>query len=389
MNFTTSLFGMDDAALEDAGAEHTAREIAQQASAWIEVRRQIDRERVALERFLEPLLAQSELRIILTGAGSSAFIGEALAPTISRALNRRVESIATTEIVAAPRLYLQTRVPTLLVSFARSGNSPESIATATLVDHLVAQHAHLVITCNRDGELCQSLRGREDAYVMTLPEMTHDRGFAMTSSFSSMLLAAAMVFGVVPELPATGLATPEQVKSHLARASELARELVALGAKRVVFLGSSVLKAIAREAALKLLELTDGRIVATAESSLGFRHGPKTILNSSTIVFMLISNDSYTRKYDLDLLRELRTDNTAARVVAVTGRVDGVSAQPDHFLFEDMHEASDLELALPMLVFAQTFALLESLALAVRPDNPSAAGTVSRVVRGVTIHSLA
>ncbi len=388
MNFTKSLFGMDGEALATAGAAHTSREIAQQANAWIDVRRQIAAERTALDEFLAPFLARPGARIILTGAGSSSFVGDALAAGLGRLAGARIESIATTDLVAAPRLYLKADVPTLLVSFARSGSSPESIASTALVDALVKDHAHLVITCNREGELCQRLATRPDAYLLVLPEMTHDQGFAMTSSFSSMLLAGALVFRGLDEPASAGIATPGNVAAQLARATVFARQLLPQSAQRVVFLGSGVLKGIAREAALKLLELTDGRIVAAADSALGFRHGPKTILNAHTIVFVMISNDPYTRKYDLDLLQELRRDKAAARVVALTGQVDEASAHPDHFLLTDMAGAGDLELALPMLLFVQVFALLSSLALALTPDSPNAAGTVSRVVRGVTIHPL-
>jgi tagatose-6-phosphate ketose/aldose isomerase len=103
---------------------------------------------------------------------------------------------------------------------------------------------------------------------------------------------------------------------------------------------------------------------------------------------MLLSNDSYTRKYDIDLLRELRSDQTALCVMAVTAQDDEVCLHPDHFLIEDMSDASDLELCLPMLLFAQVFALLRSLALSIHTDTPNPSGTVNRVVRGVTIHPL-
>lgn len=69
-----------------------------------------------------------------------------------------------------------------------------------------------------------------------------------------------------------------------------------------------------------LPNLTDGRVVSIGESPLGFRHGPKTIVNGSTLVVTLLSNDAYTRQYDLDLLRELRSDGVAGRVVALTAR---------------------------------------------------------------------
>ena len=177
---------LDEPFLASHGASHTAREIAQQPQAWRQTQALLSAERARLERFLEPLLAIPELRIILTGAGTSAYIGQCLAPTLLRLTGKRVEAIATTDLVSAPRTYLQRDVPTLLVSFARSGGSPESVAAIDLADQCLIRCHHLVITCNRQGELYRRAQGNDSRLALVLPELTHDQGFAMTSSFSSM-----------------------------------------------------------------------------------------------------------------------------------------------------------------------------------------------------------
>jgi tagatose-6-phosphate ketose/aldose isomerase len=163
--------------------------------------------------------------------------------------------------------------------------------------------------------------------------------------------------------------------------------------KRVVYLGSNELMGLAFESALKMLELTDGRVVSVGESPLGFRHGPKTILDDSALVVAFLSNDPYTRRYDLDLLSELRNDGVAGRIMALSGRpVD--PAQPDSLALGSRSDPgaaerimlTDLELCLPYVGFAQTLALLRSVSIGLTPDTPNAAGTVSRVVQGVTIY---
>jgi tagatose-6-phosphate ketose/aldose isomerase len=164
------------------------------------------------------------------------------------------------------------------------------------------------------------------------------------------------------------------------------QSLVAEGFERIVYLGASELKGLACEAALKMLELTDGRVVAMAETPLGFRHGPKTIVNRKTLVVALLANDAQARRYDLDLLAELRSDKIAGRVLALSAQQGGSTGHPDDILVPGLAEASDLGLCLPFALFAQSLALLQSLSLGIRPDNPNAAGAVSRVVRGVTIH---
>jgi tagatose-6-phosphate ketose/aldose isomerase len=160
----------------------------------------------------------------------------------------------------------------------------------------------------------------------------------------------------------------------------LAQRLVAREFQRVIYIGSNELSGLASEAALKLLELTDGQTVALAESALGFRHGPKTIINNRSLVVLMLSNDAYVRAYDEDLLAELRRDARAGEILAL-------GANGDQIRIEGMTEANDLELSLLYVLVAQTFALTQSLALGLTPDQPNAAGVVNRVVQGVTIHS--
>jgi len=289
--------------------------------------------------------------------------------------------VATTDIVSSPEQCLQPEVPTLLVSFARSGNSPESLAAVELADRLVKRSHHLVVTCAAEGTLNRRLAGQAHAHVLLLPDETHDRAFAMTSSFTGMLLAAAWAFGLaLPPVAALAQAAQSLADRETDRLYALAEQSF----ERVVYLGSNALLGLAREAALKLLELTDGKLVALADSTLGFRHGPKTILNDRTLVVIFLSNDAYTRQYDLDLLNELRREGRA-RVLAL--RTEG-AAHADDVQLALPASAPDLALAPVALVFAQCLALLASLQLGITPDNPSASGTVTRVVSGVTIHPL-
>ncbi len=375
--------------LERRGAPHTAREIAQQPAVWQRLEALVASRRAALDTFLAPLLAAPAARIVLTGAGSSAFIGQCLTPALVQALadrpGVRVEAIATTDIVSNPEQCLTPGVPTLLVSFARSGNSPESLAAVALADQVVGGDCrHLAVTCAAEGKLATELSSRLDALVLLLPDETHDRAFAMTSSFTGMLLAAAWAFQLpLPPAKVLGHAAQQLLDTEAGRLQSLTDS----GFERIVVLGSNGLQGLAREAALKILELTDGRVVALADSPLGFRHGPKTILNDRTLVLMLLSGDPYTARYDLDLLRELRREQRG-RVTSLGARKpEGAAAAPaDDVALALPLDTPDLGLAPVALVFAQCLALLASLRLGITPDNPSATGTVTRVVSGVTIH---
>jgi len=379
--------GLEESELDRLGGLWTAREIAQQPAMLRETQKLLMARQTEIDGFLEPLLAEPGLRIILTGAGTSAFAGECLAPLLSARLGRRVEAIATTDLVCAPHLYFEADTPTLLVSFGRSGNSPESVAAIELADRLVKRLSHLVITCNAEGALA-AYGAAPRGLAIQLPEATHDRSFAMTSSFSCMTYAALAVF--------TGVAVMDQRVDAIARATQgviadytpVMQAVAAEGYQRVVYLGSHIFKGLARESGLKLLELTNGALVTMFDSPLGFRHGPKTIVNNRTLIFVFFSNDAYTRSYDMDLLEELRRDNDAARVIAITAQ-DGVGLQArDEIRVSGLAMSDDAELLFPYIVAPQILAFFESLRLGLRPDQPNTSGTVNRVVQGVRIHEL-
>ena len=387
MNDAIETFGLGPAQIQSAGAQWTAREIAQQPQLWPQIAREVGADG-GLRAHLAPLLGNPALRIVLTGAGTSAYIGKCLAPALSRA-GRQAEAIPTTDIVASPQSTLVPRAPTLMVHFARSGNSPESVAALELAERQIADCHHLIVTCNAEGGLTRCARGLRHAHSIVLPEACNDQSFAMTSSFTGMLLAASLALGALP-------ADPGRIETVAALGGEILTAHVPLAAglvraqfDRVAFVGSNELKGLALESALKMLELTDGRVVSIGESPLGFRHGPKTIVNGSTLVVAFLSNDPYTRQYDLDLLRELRSDGVAGRVVALTARADERDGPDTIALQAGVRAAgalSDLELCLPYAAFAQTLALLRSISLGLSPDRPNAAGTVNRVVQGVSIH---
>jgi tagatose-6-phosphate ketose/aldose isomerase len=339
--------------------------------------------RAKIEAVVAPLLARPEMRVVLTGAGTSAFIGEALAPWLSLRLDRTVDAVATTNIVSAPALYLRRDVPTLLVSFGRSGNSPESIAAIDVADAAISEVHHLLITCNGDGEMAK--RQSANTLVVVLPEATHDRGFAMTSSFSAMMLSALSILGGIAAFDTHVPHIAAAVAEMLERAEPITKDLAGRGFERVVYLGSGIFQGLAREAALKLMELSDGRVVTAFDTAMGFRHGPKTIINDQTLVIAFLSNDPLTRRYDLDIVEELRSEGRcgAALVVSAGGQQD------DAITVSGMQTADDCDLLFPFIIPAQLFGLRVSQMLGLTPDQPNASGTVSRVVQGVRIYASA
>ncbi|MEO6087159.1 MAG: SIS domain-containing protein [Umezawaea sp.] len=360
----------------------TTREIAQQPDVWRDLADSLHLQRQRVEEFLAPLLARADLRIVLAGAGTSAYAGQIVAPGLARALGRRVDAVATTDLVSNPRDHFTEDVPTLLVSFARSGDSPESTAAVRLADELLTDCAHLALTCNPDGELYRTLhQDGGNSLALLMPSGTNDRGFAMTSSVTCMVLAALVVlggFGDIASLAAAATAALPDLEKQ-------ARALVEGRADRFVYLGSGPLAGVARESALKLVELTAGRVVGYSDSSLGFRHGPKSVLTDTTLVVVYLSNDPHTRGYDLDIVRELRQSLPAERVVPI-GCLD--VADEETWSFPALGHLADVAVAPVLLLAAQHIAVAQSFALGLDPDNPFPANEVNRVVEGVTIHEL-
>ncbi len=366
----------------------TAKEITQQPECWLQTLQIVQECRPAIKAFMDKVFAHQNIRIVLTGAGTSAFAGKSLAPTLTEQLSCRVEAIATTDIVSNPKQYFAEDIPTLLISFARSGNSPESVAAVELANQCLSQCYHLVLTCNNEGELYKNSINNENALPLLMPEQTNDKSFAMTSSFSSMMLAclSVMLYGndYTKDFESVCRDSVQSLKDFDSKI----RNTINHEVDRVIYLGSGGLQGLAQESSLKLLELTAGKVVACYDSPLGFRHGPKSIVNEKTLVVVFVSNDEYTRKYDLDLLNELRRDNIAFDVIAIAAQPDPRIESGTHFYVDKMADATDAELLFPYMLFAQSYAFHCSLALGNTPDNPCPTGEVNRVVQGVVIHDL-
>ena len=379
--------GYSEKRLKELDGYWTAKEIEQQPASWMRTHAYLAANAIRIREFLGPLLARDDLRIILTGAGTSAFVGACLAPSLSRILGRQLEAIPTTDLVSGPDQNFHRNVPTLLVSFARSGNSPESVAAVELASSMLAECHQLVVSCNAEGNLFGLCKDRPHCLALLMPEETNDRAFAMTSSFSCMLLAAIEVFTGIEAFGASVSHVSSLVEDFIRTRSESIRVLADNNFSRVIYLGSNGMAGLAREASLKLLELTDGRVLTTHESSLGVRHGPKSVLNEDSLVVIFMSADPHTRKYDTDIYNELVADRQVKRIVALTPLAEPRFNGAEHFTIGTGEKLTDLELLFPYAVFAQIYGFHQALKIGNRPDNPSAAGTVNRVVQGVNIYA--
>lgn len=377
--------------LKPLGAEITTAEIKQQPELWAETFTLYNEKIEKIQAFLQNITEKHErVRVIFTGAGTSAYVGDTVTPYLKGKVDEKqwdVQSVPTTAIVSNPYQFLKADIPTLLVSFARSGNSPESVAAVELAQQIVTNLYQITITCSKDGQLAKRAAGDDENLLLLMPEKSNDQGFAMTGSYTCMALTALLIFdslsdGEKGQIVKTICGMGESV---ICREAEI-EKMVGVDFERIIYLGSGGFEGLAREAQLKILELTAGKIATAFDSSLGFRHGPKSFVNDKAVIFTFVSNQPYTRRYDLDMLNELKQDQVASLICAIS--VDGDSNYSgDSFLFDrEADTVPDAYLSLPFVMVGQTIALLASIKVGNTPDTPSPSGTVNRVVKGVTIH---
>jgi D-galactosamine 6-phosphate deaminase/isomerase len=370
----------------ERGYGHTLRELAQQPVTWIET--------AARMRGLAPLLGEclaGAESVVFTGSGSSVYAAECVAPCLQQALGVHVSAVPAGLILTHPEQCLPPNGPFLVVSLARSGNSPESRAVVDWLLESRPRARHLFITCNAQGALATSYRDRPDVRAVVLDEKTDDRSLVMTSAFTNLALAGRALGSTRDpgECEARALGLARTAASLLLREADGLSRVARSGFDSVAYLGSGCRLGSAREAALKMLEMNSGEVWTLAESYLGFRHGPMSALRPGTLLVAFLSSDPLVRAYELDLLRELDRKGLAARrVVFGAGLPDGLPSFPGALLVDGGAglPCRDEDLTLLDAVVGQLLAFFRCLAAGHRPDSPSEASVITRVVSGFEIH---
>ena len=388
-----NFFGIDKETLEEKKSFNTAKEILQQPKLWKEALTLFKDSEKDLLDFFSRINLNEEYRIIFTGAGTSEYVGNILEPFLNKNEKKEFESIATTDILNNPLNYFKKEKKTLIVSFARSGDSPESAGVIDIADKLIDEVYHLFITCNKEGALAKRAEGNEKIFLLLMPEESNDKGFAMTSSFSCMLLSGILAFSknseeVIEEMLKIIDIAEKELKNKYVEIKEIAEQ----EHKRIVVLGSGILKGLAQELSLKVMELSAGKIVSVSNTTLGFRHGPKAIVNNETIVFELINQDEYAVKYDEGLLEEMSEDKSADKLIAYNISSNDLIEESTYKVIKldetDREKIKNRELAslFIYLIYGQIYAFFKSQYLGNTTDNPFPSGEVNRVVKKFKVH---
>lgn len=367
----------------------TEREILGQPELWKETYNKVLRQSDEIKDFLfdNGITTQKNINIILTGAGSSAFIGEVAQYAFKKAGYKYAHAIPTTDLVTHFEDLVDIEKHLLLISFGRSGNSPESEAVFDLANKHCNQVTHLVISCNKNGKLAHKADSHS-AYKFILPPAAEDRGLAMTGSFTSMILASSLIANL------SNLENQESKITNIIKAGQniLENSIKPLYQvsnkefKRIIFLGDGPLMGCARESHLKVQELSDGACIGKFDSFLGFRHGPKAVIDDESLLVYLISNKDSTKRYQVDLIEQIAEQNLGMHKLAISNSRKVDSLVDTHIYLPEISELPEHFLALPYVLVAQIIGFFKSLALSLDPDNPSRNGAITRVVKGVTIY---
>ena len=370
---------------QKAGYFHTLREILQQPATWLGTWQEL----APLADGLSQTVAGVRT-LVLTGSGSSEYAGECVRLPLQNSLSIPVETIDGGMLLTHGGKAIGPGRPGLMVSLARSGDSPESAGAISLILETEPAIRHLIVTCNAKGRLATTYGDDPRVRVIVLADETNDRSLAMTSSFTNMVLAAGFL-GM--------LRTPDRYLAVIEGLSLKAEEillgqfdtLAGLARRdfgRVVYLGTGPRLGAARESALKMLEMTAGRVWSACESYMGLRHGPMSAVHADTLTVCFLSSDPLARAYECDLIRELN-DKQLGMAKLIFGEDIPRDLARDGDVAIDLPGLAQLgDDHLPVLdvLVGQLLALFRCLKEGLQPDSPSNDGVISRVVQEFRLH---
>lgn len=380
----------DAAYFAEKNATDTAREIAGQPATWRKLADYLESNKDEIVDFMSKLSDIPNLRIMLTGAGSSAFIGESMSMLLADELGLASEAVHSTDIVTSPGATL-LNVPTALISYSRSGESPESVGVLQYAGKRIDKLFNIVFVCKDNSSVANTASELSDTLVLNMPPESCDLGFAMTASVSCMALATWCVFDYknLADKIDKIRKIADIAEGEMDRFDQEAQEIAKWTFDRIIYLGSGALKGLAHEASIKMMELTAGVVHAGWDTPTGFRHGPKSVINDTTVTVHLLSTEQFTRKYDDCLAREVLSERKGNKVVCVSPSFEECKGADAEVLYPDSGVAYGAIYSYIMgLIFVQLLGMEKAIVQGNNVDSPSAGGEVNRVVQGVEIYEL-
>jgi tagatose-6-phosphate ketose/aldose isomerase len=391
MNPLSHLLALPEKEKSDRGLVHTPAEIAQQPETWQSTFDLFGERRSEISAFLRSAGLQQDVNlrptVFLLGAGTSDYIGRSLTQLLRRLWQCEVLAVPSTDLLTNLNDWLLPGRRYLWISFSRSGESAEGVAVLQQALQARPDIHHLVVCCNAQGRMLRETASRKQVLGVALPDAVHDRGLAMTSSFSNMVVFGQCLANIGNLTPFRGILNRlvEVGKSFLEIAAESAAKLAAGPFRKVCFVGSGPLKAVAKESALKVLELTSGKTTTMSESGLGLRHGPMAALDEETLFVCFLSGEQRVQNYEIMLLEEIgRKRLVKTRVVVHQNPNLDFHTWAEQALVLDTRDPLLDDYRVPLdVIFGQLLGLFFSIRWKLKPDAPSPSGAISRVVQNV------
>jgi tagatose-6-phosphate ketose/aldose isomerase len=378
---------------KNRGLLFTPREIAQQPHTWNRTLQIFKEHQAQICSFLARAGLQNELErrpvVMLVGAGTSDYIGQALELLLRQKWGCEVSACASTDLLPNLEDYIVSGRKYLWISFSRSGDSPEAVAVVEQAIKLYPHIAHLVVTCNAQARMIAVCEEAEQAYVVVLDDAVNDRSLAMTSSFTNMIVMGHCLAHAwsIEEYSVVMEQLVHAGQDFLRSAEKEAYRASSLGFSRVCMVGAGTLASVARESALKVLEMTAGQIKTMSQTVLGLRHGPMVALDTGTLFVCFVSGEDRRARYARDLLSEIGDKRIVAERIVVGLSSERMEIEPycESYLSVDA-DVADAYRPILDVIFGQLLGLYCSVARDLKPDSPSPGGVINRVVQTFRIY---
>lgn len=388
------VLGVREDELKKLDGYYTCREMVSQPSLWLEGVNIISEYKDKIEKFVHEIKSIKDLRIYLVGAGSSAKAAAIVENYLKRVTGLEVCSISSTNLITQPDNYIVDDKPALLVSFGSSGNTTEGLEAVRILEEKCKRLYQILIICSAKGEIVERYSKKEGVLYIPVPEGTKGRSMAATGEFTLLVQYALMIFDISKinyyremfdkaAKDAEGFFERDIYKVHAATNKKY--DVVAA-------LGSNALTSLASEMCLKIGELSSGIQGTQFNPTLEFRHGPKLIMNSKSLISFFISSDPLTKKYEIDMLKECSSDKRNSTIAAVSMDYDReIDESCDYYIYfnrDGFKYLDDSHIIFQYALYLQSFAILKAIELGIAPDTLGSdkSGFVNKVAKGVKIY---
>src|SRR5258705_13191983 len=193
MDPLSTILKLSAAERESKGLAHTPQEIFRQPETWWRTYEKLSQLQPGLESFLKRAGVRGDRHqrpsVLLVGAGTSDYVGKSLATLLRRSWRLDVCAVPSTDLLTCLDDHAVAGKSYVWVSFSRSGDSSEGVALLETTLDRRPEIQHIIVCCNGEGRMARIVSDRGNVSRVILDDEVNDRGLAMTSSFSNMVVA--------------------------------------------------------------------------------------------------------------------------------------------------------------------------------------------------------